>query len=56
MLETELADSTNALTEENGVGWQTAEQWGALHDFLVEYDAISSPIAVEDAFTTGVLP
>lgn len=55
MLETELADSVSDVTEEHGVGWQTAEQWQSLQDFLLEYDALTSPVEIGDAFTTDFL-
>nr|WP_274387822.1 ABC transporter substrate-binding protein [Salsipaludibacter albus] len=55
MLDTELADATSPMTDEHGLGWQTAEQWQDLHDLLVAEDAISAPIDVDDAFTTDFL-
>jgi hypothetical protein len=27
MLETELADAQNEITQSHGIGWQTKEQW-----------------------------
>jgi ABC-type nitrate/sulfonate/bicarbonate transport system substrate-binding protein len=56
MLETELADAVSPITEANGLGWQTTEQWQALHDMLVEYQAIEKPIDVSQAFTNEFLP
>ena len=56
MLDTELADAVSPVTEQYGLGWQTADQWQALHDMLVQYDAIASPIDVNEAFTTEFLP
>jgi ABC-type nitrate/sulfonate/bicarbonate transport system substrate-binding protein len=56
MLETELADAVSTATEANGLGWQTVKQWQALHDMLLEYEAISEPIEVEQAFTNEFLP
>ncbi|HEX2154496.1 MAG TPA: ABC transporter substrate-binding protein [Acidimicrobiia bacterium] len=56
MLEMELVDAESEVTGEHGIGWQTTEQWQALHDLLVEYDALSGPIEVADAFTTAFLP
>ena len=54
MLESELADAHSELTDEYGMGWQSAEQWEALADFLVEYDAM--PVTDADAaFTTSIL-
>lgn len=52
MLETELAEADSP----GGIGWQTAEQWQALADYLVRYDALASPLAIEEAFTTDLLP
>ncbi|MFP3914282.1 MAG: ABC transporter substrate-binding protein, partial [Actinomycetota bacterium] len=34
MLETELEQAESDMTARNGIGWQTREQWAALHDFL----------------------
>jgi ABC-type nitrate/sulfonate/bicarbonate transport system substrate-binding protein len=59
MMETELAAAQSPLTEENGIGWMTPEQWQALHDFLVEYEGIPAPlddvsIAYDDSFIQQV--
>lgn len=56
ILDTELVDAHSDVTEANGLGWQTAEQWQALHDFLVRYDALDGQLNVEEAFTTAFLP
>lgn len=54
MLESELVDAHSDLTDANGIGWQSAEQWQALADFLVEYDAM--PVTdTEKVFTTSIL-
>lgn len=54
MLETELQDAVSPVTETHGPGWQTLEQWQALADILVEFQAMSAtdPAA---AFTTDIL-
>jgi ABC-type nitrate/sulfonate/bicarbonate transport system substrate-binding protein len=44
MMDTELAAAQNDLTDENGLGWMTPEQWQALHDYLVEFDGIPVPL------------
>ena len=44
MLETELAAAESDLTDENGMGWMTPEQWRELHDFLVEFGGIPRPL------------
>jgi ABC-type nitrate/sulfonate/bicarbonate transport system substrate-binding protein len=56
MLETELADLHSSITEAHGLGWQTADQWQALHNMLVEVEAIKKPLPVEEAFTNQFLP
>ena len=56
MLETELVDALSSVTQTNGLGWQTEEQWQALHDYLVQYDAIADPIDIKEAFTNQFLP
>ncbi|WP_322792246.1 ABC transporter substrate-binding protein [Bellilinea sp.] len=55
MLETELRDAKNPLTEKHGYGWQTLEQWSALTNMLVEAGIIQ-PLEVERVFTTELLP
>ncbi len=52
MLETELA---YAWSTAQPLGWQTAEQWQALHDALWAYDALAEPTPVEAAFTNAFL-
>ncbi|HFQ94527.1 MAG TPA: hypothetical protein ENK32_10990 [Anaerolineae bacterium] len=55
MLGTELADAQSPITDEFGLGWQTAEQWQALQDMLAQYEAIAEPVDVTAAFTTRFL-
>jgi ABC-type nitrate/sulfonate/bicarbonate transport system substrate-binding protein len=55
-LETELDAAKQGEAETRGVGWQTEEQWQRLHDYLVQYDALSGPLDdVSAAFTTDFL-
>jgi len=54
MLETELADAQNEITQTHGIGWQTKEQWQALANMLQEYDAMPA-VDVTKAFTTQLL-
>lgn len=56
MLDTELADAESEVTAVSGPGWQTVEQWQALHDMLVQYDALAAPLDVSQAFTNQFLP
>ena len=44
MMDTELAAAQSDLTDENGIGWMTAEQWRALHDYLVQFGGIPAPL------------
>ena len=55
MLLTEKEDAISPLTADNGLGWMTVEQWQALHDSLVEYGALASPVDVGAAFTDRFL-
>ena len=50
MLESELADAIN----EQGYGWQTAEQWQAMADMLMEFDVMKEA-DVSQAFTNEIL-
>ncbi|BCX02797.1 MAG: ABC transporter substrate-binding protein [Candidatus Roseilinea sp.] len=50
MLETELRDAQN----ERGFGWQSVEQWQALAQMLVKYQALPADLKVEAAFTTQI--
>ena len=55
MLESELKDLRSPVTDQNTIGWQDLEQWQALEDMLVEYDAMPE-IDVSKAFTNDLLP
>jgi len=54
MLDAELADAESPLTKEHGLGWQTQEQWQAMADMLVKYQAMPA-VNVDEAFTTKIL-
>ncbi len=56
ILDTELADAMTAVTDVKGIGWQTHEQWSALRDHLVAYEALPGGTSVDRAFTTEFLP
>lgn len=56
MLQTELEEATTEQTEANGIGWQTAEQWQALHDLLLRYGALATSVDVSGVFTRDLLP
>lgn len=52
MLETELGMARNPDADVDLIGWQTEEQWQKLHDFMVQYGALSGPLEnISDAFT-----
>lgn len=56
MMDTEFVDYVSPVTEANGPGWQTAEQWQALADMLSRHGALAAPVDVERAFTNEFLP
>jgi ABC-type nitrate/sulfonate/bicarbonate transport system substrate-binding protein len=51
MLDTEIGAAYSRVTTENGLGWQTEEQWQALADTLVEFGALDNADDVNKAFT-----
>src|SRR5690606_14905860 len=55
MLDTELKDAHSSVTDEHGLGWQTAEQWQALADTLLEYDSMAGTVDVSEVFTNEFL-
>jgi ABC-type nitrate/sulfonate/bicarbonate transport system substrate-binding protein len=55
MLGVELDRALTGIAAEHGIGWQTAEQWQALHDSLVEHESIAAPIDVAAAYRTEFL-
>ena len=55
MLDTELADAVSPLTDERGLGWMTGEQWEALYDQLVEFEALPEPFDPGTAYTDKFL-
>lgn len=56
MLETELGMARSEVSDANGLGWQTEEQWQRLHDYMVQYGALSGPLDdINDAFTDEFL-
>ena len=55
MLDVELEAAQSDLTRRHGIGWMTEQQWKALQDSLVEFQAIDRPVDVTKVFTTGFL-
>jgi ABC-type nitrate/sulfonate/bicarbonate transport system substrate-binding protein len=56
MLDAELVDVDSPVTAVHGTGYQTAEQWQALHDMLRQQGIIGRAIDVETLFTNRFLP
>ena len=44
MLDTELRVAIGGPAYQYGIGWQTPDQWQALHDFLVQHGALPRPL------------
>ena len=55
MLRTELDDSISPITDANGAGWMTADQWQKLYDMLLQYEAIPNPFDYTTAYTDRFL-
>ena len=55
MLAAEFADAVSPLTDANGLGWMTEEQWQEFHDSLLKYGALPSSQDVSAAFTDDFL-
>lgn len=56
MLDTELDMARNPGADVDLIGWQAWERWQRLHDFMVQYGALSGPLTdVNDAFTDEFL-
>jgi ABC-type nitrate/sulfonate/bicarbonate transport system substrate-binding protein len=57
MLDTELTMAKTGAAQSGGIGYQTQEQWQALHDYLVQYGAIPHALPdVASVFTDKFLP
>ena len=55
MLDTEIRDAVSPLTREHGLGWMTDEQWKALYDQLIEFEALPEPFDYRTAYTDRFL-
>jgi ABC-type nitrate/sulfonate/bicarbonate transport system substrate-binding protein len=55
MLNTELARAKTEMTQANGYGWQTREQWQALAGSLVQHKIIDTEVDVSKVFTMQFL-
>jgi ABC-type nitrate/sulfonate/bicarbonate transport system substrate-binding protein len=55
MLDTELAAAESDVTQQNGLGWQTAAQWDTLDSWLQEYGGLTKPVDASTAFSDRFL-
>ena len=55
MLNTEFDRALTEVTRENGIGWQTADQWQTFHDTLLEFGAIEKSVDITTVFTDEYL-
>ena len=55
MLAAEFADAVSPLTDANGLGWMSEEQWQEFHDSLLKYGALPGSQDVSSAFTDDFL-
>ena len=55
ILTTELGNAVSGLTDSNGLGWFTQEQFQALFDVLVQYGAITEEIDIPQAIDRSAL-
>lgn len=57
MLDTELDMAKDGLGAEDGIGYQTLDQWEELHDYLVQYGGLPQAVAdIKKVFTDEFLP
>jgi ABC-type nitrate/sulfonate/bicarbonate transport system substrate-binding protein len=57
MLNTELEMATQGETGDNAIGYQSLEQWQALHDYLVAHGGVPGPLPdASQAFAADFLP
>ena len=55
MLNTEFDRAQTDATRENGIGWQTADQWQTFHDTLLQFGAIEKSVDITTVFTDKFL-
>ena len=55
ILDTELGNALSDLTDTNGLGWFTSEQFQALHDVLLQYDALGEAVDIATAVDRSLL-
>ena len=55
ILDTEIKNAQNDLTRANGVGWFTQQQFRALTDVLLKYEALENDVDIEKAIDRSFL-
>ncbi len=55
ILDTELGNAVSELTDANGLGWFSEEQFQALHDVLLEFGGIAQSVDVAQAIDRSFL-
>jgi ABC-type nitrate/sulfonate/bicarbonate transport system substrate-binding protein len=55
MLTTELDAAHSPVTDAHGLGWQTKDQWQALLESLITYEAIEGDVNVDQVYTNRFL-
>jgi len=55
MLQTEIDNAASPITDTNGLGWMTAQQWQEFQDSLLQYGALEGSTDVNLAFTDQFL-
>ena len=55
MLNTEIDDAQSAITDMNGLGSMTSNQWESLYGHLIRYGALPKEFDIKSAFTIDVL-
>ena len=55
MLEIEIRDAVSPVTQELGMGWMNDDQWRALYEQLIEFEALPGPFDYKTAYTDDIL-
>lgn len=55
MLNTELDRAQTDLTKQNGIGWETKEQWQKMGEMLLQLQVLKKPVDVQAVFSDAAL-
>ena len=55
MLRQEISDARGPVTDANGLGFMTDEQWQVFYDTLLKHEALARPFDPRSAYTTRFL-